>query len=304
MAHEVETMFSAREVPWHGLGTVTADALTAEEAIDAAGLNWEVELRPNFTLNAKGDKINSPGVFSVVRTSDDRVLGTVRARYKPFQNRDAFSFMNSLVDNGEAIFETAGSLRFGRQVFITMKVGKTILVAGEDAHDMYIFLRTSHDGTRAVSAYVTMVRVVCMNTATLASNTAAYKWSMRHVTTMDGKIQEARDALSLTFDYRDAFEAEVAKLMATKITDKRAVTLLTKVLPNRPKTADKIDGIMECYKTSDCNGYVGTGWGLVNGFTEYHEHWRNGLEREATLHNVLDGEIAKWRNRLADALVR
>ena len=43
MAADVETMFSTREKPWHGLGTIVAEALNSGEALEAAGLNWKVD---------------------------------------------------------------------------------------------------------------------------------------------------------------------------------------------------------------------------------------------------------------------
>ena len=48
MSHQVETMFSVREVPWHGLGVVLPEPPTSEEAIKHAGLDWVVEDRPVF----------------------------------------------------------------------------------------------------------------------------------------------------------------------------------------------------------------------------------------------------------------
>jgi hypothetical protein len=55
MSHEVETMFSGnRETPWHGLGNVVDGVLTAEEAIEAAGLNWTVSMRDVFRRKDAG----------------------------------------------------------------------------------------------------------------------------------------------------------------------------------------------------------------------------------------------------------
>ena len=72
-------------VPWHGLGTKVPQGLHAAEMIKAAGLDWEVELRP-----ARGAReINHKGEFSryevlrmprEARDEDEVLLG----RWKPF----------------------------------------------------------------------------------------------------------------------------------------------------------------------------------------------------------------------------
>ena len=41
MAAEIETMFYTREKPWHGLGTLVAEAPESREALRIAGLNWK-----------------------------------------------------------------------------------------------------------------------------------------------------------------------------------------------------------------------------------------------------------------------
>ena len=40
MSALVESMFSVREMPWHGMGTIVEDAPNSEEAIITAGLDW------------------------------------------------------------------------------------------------------------------------------------------------------------------------------------------------------------------------------------------------------------------------
>ena len=57
MGHGIEindSMFSARELPWHGLGVVVEETLHAAEALEVAGLDWEVELVPAFADTPKG----------------------------------------------------------------------------------------------------------------------------------------------------------------------------------------------------------------------------------------------------------
>ena len=43
MAHQVETMAYAGEVPWHGLGVKVIDDLTPEQMMQKAGVDWSVE---------------------------------------------------------------------------------------------------------------------------------------------------------------------------------------------------------------------------------------------------------------------
>ena len=45
MSANVETMFSVRETPWHGLGRIVMDAPASREALELAGLDWQVESR-------------------------------------------------------------------------------------------------------------------------------------------------------------------------------------------------------------------------------------------------------------------
>ena len=42
MSEQVETMFYTRTASWHGLGTRVEEAPGSKEALEAAGLNWQV----------------------------------------------------------------------------------------------------------------------------------------------------------------------------------------------------------------------------------------------------------------------
>lgn len=303
MTHEVETMFSARTTPWHGLGTVTPNALTAKEAIVTAGLDWTVEPRSIFVGLPNDKRVKIDGRKAIVRNPDSAVLGLVSDRYVPFQNEDAFAFADNLIDSGDAIYETAGSLRHGKVIFLTAKLPEQVMVAGSDAHDLYIVLRTSHDGSKAISVNVTPIRVVCMNTLTMAIRGARYKWAMQHTSRLEGKLAEARDTLQLSFSYAGEFVKLGNELVSIKITDDKFHDLIEDLLPNRPKTGDVIDSIMDLYRTSPTNGYNGTAWGAMNAITEYFDHGRETRSDEAVFTNIMDGQIAGLRNRASKRLL-
>src|SRR4051812_35092839 len=123
MPANVQTIAYYGEVPWHGLGQTVPRGVRAEEMIRAAGLDWQVELRP-----ARGArKINSKGEFSryeVVRVprpktkEHESLLGVVSRRYRPLQNVEAFEFFDPIVGEHKAYFETAGALGEGERIWV------------------------------------------------------------------------------------------------------------------------------------------------------------------------------------------
>lgn len=94
MAAEMESMFYVREKPWHGLGTMVAEAPDSAAALRLAGLNWNVIQKGIMTED--GDDI-IPGFKANVRDTDGSVLGIVTDRYRVVQNAEAFSFTDELL---------------------------------------------------------------------------------------------------------------------------------------------------------------------------------------------------------------
>ena len=66
MAHNIHfneqtnqhSFFSVQEKPWHGLGKIVTDYPNSREALEYAGLNFEVEKRELFTENKIDDYAN------------------------------------------------------------------------------------------------------------------------------------------------------------------------------------------------------------------------------------------------------
>src|ERR1035438_4500249 len=98
------SMFYINEVPWHGLGTRLDKPATAQEAIQAARLDWKVVKLPLF---AGSKRIPVVDRFAVVRrTGDliqrsDPVLGVVSQEYTPLQNHQAFQFFDPIVGQNQ-----------------------------------------------------------------------------------------------------------------------------------------------------------------------------------------------------------
>ena len=166
-----DSMFSVRETPWHGLGAVLErPPASVAEAIEASGLGWSVAKEP-IAID-RGETPGAdwwtprceeiPGYFATVRQDTREVLGIVGERYRIVQNDEAFAFVDQLL--GIAIhFETAGSLHGGRRVWVLATLPEHVEVGGDPVRP-YVLLMNSHDGSTAVIAATTPIRVVCQNT--------------------------------------------------------------------------------------------------------------------------------------------
>jgi phage/plasmid-like protein (TIGR03299 family) len=198
---------SARRHAWHRLGTVLPAEFTAADAMRHAKLGgWNVRtqaLQTTPMLSSDGvDTLDVPEHFATVRTNPvtgrPDVLGVVGRGYTPIQNEEHADLLDALVDESGAHFETAGSLKGGRQVFLTMKLPDTMLIGGIDPVDLYIVACNSHDGTSAFRQGLP-VRVVCTNTQAVKIRRAQSSFLIRHTSGARGYIGHARDALGLTF---------------------------------------------------------------------------------------------------------
>ena len=147
MPANVETMFSVRETPWHGLGRIIMDAPASREALELAGLDWQVESRNIYS----GTGAMIPGYRANVRSTDEAVLGVVSARYRIVQNKEAFQFTDDLLGEG-VTYETAGSLQGGKKVWMLARLPRKYLIAGDQVVP-YLVIFNSHDGSSGESGH-------------------------------------------------------------------------------------------------------------------------------------------------------
>jgi len=269
----VESMFFVRETPWHGLGTRVEEAPDSKEAIKLAGLDWDVVQEPV----CKKSGIEIPGYLANVRSSDDSVLGIVTKKYTIVQNREAFEFTDSLVDSG-MVYETAGSLRDGRCVWLLGKMPKDKIL--DDDMEPYVCFTNTHDGTGAIRVVCTPVRVVCNNTLNFALNTAKRSWSAVHRGNMESKLAEAQHTLGLITDYQYQLKVDAHRLASIRVSDDAVEAMLDRIYPVTDKDSDirkkRVDmlknNMFACMQAEDIKKYRGTAWGVMMAATDFADH--------------------------------
>jgi len=299
MPHEFESGF-AREPMWHGLGIASGESLTAEHAVIAAGLDWQVELR-DLTFKA-GLEDKSTNHYAVVRSSDQSCLGVVGDRFVPLQNTEAFGVVNDLLEEGDLKFDSAGSLRDGKIVFVTAKIPQGVTVLGEEALDLYAVLSHGHDGRHAISLDVTPVLVVCMNTLRLAKSVAKTHASFMHITKGIERSKQAQDILSIVTANGKAVQ-ELAELFArAEISRAAAEDLLSReVYYDLPEKSQRtqVAGTLQTLELSPNirDAHRGNAWGLFNAVTEWQDWLRPTESDEARVRRCWEGQGRVFRER-------
>ena len=140
MAHEVETMAWANDVPWHGLGRKVNSDLTPDQILLHADLDWKVQMKPVQWTNQDNVIMSSDKYFSLVREAHERIDGTqvpeqivgtqwVTDQYNIIQNSRQAQFFKEYIDAGMATMETAISLFGGRIVVLMAKTNNSFEAA-------------------------------------------------------------------------------------------------------------------------------------------------------------------------------
>ncbi|MGW1171969.1 DUF932 domain-containing protein [Streptomyces sp. NPDC002550] len=205
---------------WHGLGQIIPGGTTdIDEVLSKGGLNFTVTTVP--ALYKWDDELREHAdQFHTVREDTGAPLGVVGRRYQPIQNRQGFEFLQELVGRFDVVWESAGVIRGGRRVFISIRLPETVTVDVDGINDQivpYVAVMNDHSGQGQFQCVVTPWRPVCANTERFAVRDAVTRWAIRHTAGATNQIKEARRTLGLSVKYFENFAAEETALARTDI---------------------------------------------------------------------------------------
>lgn len=294
MAHKINynqftgthSFASYGEKAWHGLGQVVDKAMTAAEAIKLANLDYEVAKCPmQGVIETENGIINSPyeNRKFTYRTDNNDLLGIVSEDYEIVQNKEGFAFFDAIISEGEAIFETAGVLGKGEQIFVTAKLPEDMLVAGEPCNK-YIILTNSHDGSSSIIAGFTNIRIVCNNTLQAALNGLQNKVSIRHRLGAKERLQTAHEVMQISSKYMNEVSEVFNQMAKTPFGDDQLKKYVEDVMrpvnydPNKEESTifkNRVNSIVEFahkHPTQTTAAAEGTLWGAYNAISGYYNH--------------------------------
>jgi phage/plasmid-like protein (TIGR03299 family) len=288
---KVEMMYVG-PVPWHELGKQLNRPATANEAIKAAGLDWEVFKAPIF-LKRRRRYGQLADKFAVLRADHEvqrtpAALGIVGKQYKLLQNREAFAWFDGIVGQGAAIYHTAGALGNGERIWILAKLPGAIHIVGDDIADKYLLLSNSHDGQSGVQVKFTPIRVVCQNTLTMALNTGK-TLVVKHTQSLHEQLVLAKENLGIIDTCYSRIGERFREMAAVQVNQERLRMFHELVFPeptgkNKEKSIKRAREARAAAAVLFEDGFgnampqvKGTLWAAYNGVAQYVDYrLRNG----------------------------
>jgi phage/plasmid-like protein (TIGR03299 family) len=299
MAHMVETMAYAGELPWHGLGEKVSNDLTPAQMMQKAGVDWKVQEVESF-IEFNGTKMKT-GQKSLVRESDGRILTNVGENWKPVQNETAFEFFSEFVLSGDMEMHTAGSLRDGQYVWALAKVKESFDVFGEDTVESYLLFSNPHVYGKSIDVRFTPIRVVCNNTLTLSlSQDAKNGVRIGHRTEFNPDM--VKQTLGIAHEKFAQYKEMAQFLGSRKVTAESLIQYYNEVFPNTSRTEmakevkqyeDLSRNAKLCYDALEVQPgaeyAAGTWWQAFNSVTFITDHVQ-GRNADNRLHSQWFGQ--------------
>ncbi len=316
MPHNIGQMFYFGEQPWHKLGVRLSQPANLTTALQAGGLDWEVEAVPIVPVGEPDSSI--PHRVAVVRKDrrpgePGRVVGVVHPGFRPLQNRQGALMFDALLGQGRAVYHTGGFLKNGEVIWLLARMPDDICVRGDDVLETYLLFSNSHDGSSAIDIRLTTVRVVCQNTLSVALHAnGVARTVFRRGHNGSYELIEAQAKEFFEFSVRQSKEVEAlfARLAAVRCTLEDLQSFLKQLVPDptKPATAARNTSVRAAYETRletlrhtrneilavHLNGIVDrqiapaeeTWWGALNSVTAWSDHVQT-TESDRYAHSLL-----------------
>lgn len=315
---------SYKKQAWHSLGKVIDTRPTSiKDMAQQAGLDYEVIKMPNIHLMADGTKITSEESFFTYRTDVNKIMGAnVGKNYTILQNSEAFGVLESLINNKKIEFETAGALRDGRWSFVCFKFTDPIEIGKGDITESYVSIWNTFDGSKALTAFITPIRIVCNNTLHAALKQAKRKISIRHTNSINARLQEGLRIITTFENTAQKFKEAGNHLLTQSWRERKYFDYITNIFC----TPDEIRGLnsgkhpMEVLSTRKTNiikdvlaysdsgvgqreAIPGTAWWAYNSVTGYLNNAKTYSSEEARSESLLFGGAEKTALKAFDLAI-
>ena len=295
MSHDLDestgkpAMAYVGERPWHGLGEALPPDQDIETWVQAARLDWEIEMLPvNYQMGGRNHVMRDR--FVLARSDTQAALSVVSGDYRVVQPKEVLEFYRDLVEERQYQLETAGALDGGRKVWALARTGLVAGVADNAADELgaYVLLATSCDKSLATTIAFTSVRVVCQNTLSFAVHEVK-KESRRSIKVNHSRRFDAdqiKKDLGLMDESWEKFKLQLTPMAGKAMSDSAAEEFFQSLFQSEKEMKEgtisdqkrkEVMQLMSFYRHApgqDLPTAKNTLWGAVSAVTYYVDHIR------------------------------
>jgi phage/plasmid-like protein (TIGR03299 family) len=255
---------------YRNLGTPIASGMTIDDQLQAAGLDWTVELSPI----RYGDDCSTEEFLAAYRSDTQQVLSVYGKWRKPFQNRQILETFHTFCEQNDLQIDRIGCLKAGKELFAFTKLPIEIDVKKVgDITETHLLITESHECGRGLQIDLYFNRLVCTNGMT--QPVRQRQQIINHVSeyNSDRIANILQSALSTVRDYE-----RVANGLAEVVLSKQEAELhLIKAFGDSSKSLSEQPKIVQtCLKLflgdgqgSDLLSAYNTAYGLLESVKEY-----------------------------------
>ncbi len=294
---ETDSLFTVREPAWHNLGTVLPEYPTRAEAQKLAH-NWEPETQP---LYRKEITVSDDGQISeqfvpveshheILRSDNHASLGVTTTTTGIVTNSELYDIAEAVQGvAGDVKFETGGSLKGGKKVWLLLKLEEPLRIKGDDetATKMYYALQNNHDGNGSFRGQAIATRIVCDNTAQMADLDASQsgcEFTFRHTSSIAERIADAKAALSGWRDSVLNYNMQMEHFASVRVTNEQVGIFRDTLIPmpEAKLISDRVVANVEAARSDfdlvlasqTSETISGSAYGLLQAAIEYGQHYR------------------------------
>jgi phage/plasmid-like protein (TIGR03299 family) len=180
----------------------------------------------------------------------------------------------------------------------------THVEVGGDAVRPFVLLMNSHDGSTALVAATTPVRVVCQNTLNWGLAAATQKFSVRHTDAVRHRVVEARRVLDISINYYEQFKRLGDQLACEPFSERQLHRVLAQLYPSGPGDSRRVQNSRQSVKEQTAELFLlgktqgnapRSKWAAVNAIVEFDDWVRPSRSADQRFARTIGDSSRKTR---------